>query len=130
MSYPVEEIPDEYRLYRRVKDNRFNAKGRPMPGAFTENGKGMSSDWSKYSTPEESLRRSPEPARFGIVSLEVTLVRGLGLLIEHTPRFPHNQAHTDVSGHGDDEEIRLELARLAEVHGPVPPPRKRHTNNS
>jgi hypothetical protein len=126
MSYPVEEIQDEHRLYRRVADNRFNAKGRPAPGAFKERGKGMSSDWSKYATAADSLKGSPDPDKWGVVSLEVADLRGLGLQVEHTPRS-YNRAHADVTGIEGDEEMRMELARIAAVQ--IESPRKRHTNN-
>lgn len=127
MTFPVEEIADGDSLFRRVRDNRFSASGKPMPGAFAENGAGMSTDWSKYSTAASSLAASPEPARFGIVQLAVGAIRETGAVVAHTPRH-HNRAHSDVSM--VSEEIRLKLARMAVVIGDPPPPRKRNTTKS
>jgi hypothetical protein len=121
MSFPVESIPDDDELYRRVPPNRFNSAGRPIPGAFTEFRGGMSTDWSKYATPAQSLAGSRDPKNFGIVSLDVGAVRALSLSVAHTPR-PFNQAHADVTGIGDDPEIRLALSKAATVH--VTPPRR------
>ena len=62
--YPVEEVPNEAILYVRVHKDKIQKKGFqigfPSPGAFKntpETGQDLSSDWNKYSTPEESRAR-------------------------------------------------------------------------
>ncbi len=117
MSFPVEPIGPDAALFRQVPPNRMKADGRPRAGAFTEHGRGMSTDWNKYSTPLESQARSPRPV--AIVRLEAARVSALGLSATHTPRN-WNRAHVDVTGIGNDEEIRLALADLATVEIPLP----------
>ena len=116
----VESIPDTDSLFRWVPANRINAKGRPSPGAFKELRGGMSTDWSKYSTPEESRARSPLPSTTGIARLAVGAVRGLNLTVTHAPRS-WDEAHTNVTGIGEDAEVRLKLADLARMEGALPP---------
>ncbi len=75
----------------------------------------MSTDWSKYSSPEETLLRVTHrpPEEFAVVSLPVGEVRILGQLVEHDP-YPDNRAHTNVIGE-KDPEIRIKLSRLCRV---------------
>lgn len=62
----------------------------------------MSTDWEKYSTPEEARQRAAEPAWNGIVALIAGVVRSIeDLVVLHSPdweRSPPNRAHTDVMG--------------------------------
>lgn len=113
-SPEAEAIPDEDHIFRWVPANRINARGQPAPGAFKERGSGMSTDWSKYSTAKESQDRAQKPELTGIARLEVEEVRRLGLGVTHTPR-DWNRAHTDVTGIGDDEELRLLLRDMARM---------------
>lgn len=72
----------------------------------------MSTDWDKHSTAEESRQRNPKPSHCGIAKLRVADIRAIALTVEHTPR-DWNQAHSDVTGIGDDEEVRLKLRDMA-----------------
>src|SRR6202022_2386786 len=115
-----EEIPDGDALYMRVHRQYLNKEGKLAPGAFRDRGRGMSTDWSKYSTPPESLKRANQPTDNGIIELGVGGVRSIKpLTVEHDP-IPANQAHTQVIG-TKDEEIRLKLLRLAAWRIPCPP---------
>lgn len=64
----------------------------------------MSTDWCKYSTPEETRSRARKPDRNQIGRLSVNAVRQiLEQEVEHTPIQNHptladNRAHTDVRG--------------------------------
>ena len=68
-----ESIPDGDRLYRRVHRKLVNATGGIRAGAFTDHKGAMSTDWNKYSTPEETRHRvSGLPAEeFAVVVLPV-----------------------------------------------------------
>lgn len=111
MTIESESIPDSDLLWRWVPRNKINSKARPTPAAFKEHGTGMSTDWNKYSTAEESRRRSPRPSDFGIARFCVANIRALTLTVAHSPR-DWDQAHSDVTGIGD-EEIRMKLRDLA-----------------
>jgi hypothetical protein len=117
LSWPKEEIPDSHVLYMRVHKNNF------VNGSLTivalkdhappEGGRpGMSTDWCRYSTPQETRSRDTRtPENYGVVKMQVGTVREIpGTGVEHTPR-PTNRAHSDVFGDKNDQEIRLKLKR-------------------
>ena len=113
VNWESEIIPDLARLFLRVHRS-YIREGRPVPGAFRDIGAGMSTDWDKYSTPEESRARARKPDENGIVEMNTATVRGISaLVVEHTPsRQFNNRAHTDVVGE-KTEEVRVKLRRLA-----------------
>ncbi len=110
-----EAIPDGDWLYRRVHHKLMNASGGIRAGAFTDYLGGMSTDWGKYSSPQETrLRGIGHPhGEFAVVALPVGEVRSLGQGVEHEP-LPDNRAHTNVVGE-KDTEMRLKLARMCQV---------------
>jgi hypothetical protein len=74
----------------------------------------MSTDWERYSTPEESRARSSVPSDNGVVALNAGSVRLAGLQVLHTPDVERgNRAHTDVIGEKTNR-VRLLLHDLAE----------------
>ncbi len=113
--YSVEEIPDIDKLYRRVHKNHV-IDGELLPIAFTEISGGMSTDWEKYSTPEQARLRAKKPESNGIVSLVSGQVRKFGLQVIHSPTEDH-QSHTDVIG--VDIESRLLLLEVFKWEIPV-----------
>jgi hypothetical protein len=116
-SWPQEPIPDEDKLFMRVH-RQWTRNGNPIPGAFQDHGGGMSTNWAKYSTPEETLRRAPKPEENGVLKMQVGTVRAIpNQTVEHTPEIT-NRAHTDVFGM-KDEEVRLKFTRICKwVVGP------------
>lgn len=84
------------------------------PGCFRDQGGGMSTDWERYSTPEQTQGRATTPADNGIISLSVGGIRKIpNLTVEHTPE-DDNRAHTDVFGDKKrNPEVRMKLHRLA-----------------
>jgi len=110
-----ESIPDQDLLFFRVHKS-YVRNGDIIPGAFRDQGihplvRGMSTDWNKYSTPEESRWRARTPSDNGIASLDVGAVRAIpGLAVDHDPYWS-NRAHTHVLGE-KDTEARLKLKRL------------------
>jgi hypothetical protein len=109
-NWPKEEIPDQDSLFMRV--HRTNAPdGELAPGAFRDIGRGMSTDWQKYSTPDETRARAKAPHKVGVIGMVAGGVRGCGLLVEHDP-IPVNRAHTEIVGI-KSTEVRFKLLRLA-----------------
>jgi len=114
-SWEKEHIPDDDLLYRRIHRKLLNAAGGVRAGAFTDHLGGMSTDWSKYSTPEETRHRiSIAPSdEFAVVALQVVEVRAMGQEVDHDP-LPENRAHTNVVGE-KDAEVRLKLSRICSI---------------
>jgi hypothetical protein len=122
----VEDVPNEDNLYYRIHKKEVR-NGKVPPGSFSEKGegteKGMSTDWSKYATPEEALNRPteryPEGDRtktHGIISLNVGKVREIdNIIVVHAPLF-ENVAHTHIKGIPPQDpsktEVRSKLARI------------------
>lgn len=108
--WPTEAIPDNDLLYYRVHINNA-PDGVLHPGVFREQSGSMSTDWSKFSTPEATrLRAKSGPAVNGVMTLHVGGVRSVsGLTVDHNP-LDSNQAHTDVKGieakHGTPPEVQ------------------------
>lgn len=126
--WPVEHVPDEDRLFMRVHPN--NARdGILNPGAFANHGEagkraGMSTDWEKYSTPDETRNRATRnPAIYGVVGMVVGQLREVpGQTAEHTPDYPANRAHTEVFGDKrSDPEVRVLLRRISTWEIPIQP---------
>ena len=112
----------------RVHKSLVQPGGRLLPKAF-ENHRdpsspskeaGMSTDWEKYSTPEECRQRvrqvGRDPNNYEVIQLNVGKVREIpDQRVEHTPIFEPpilNRAHTDVLGE-KDEEARLTLFQIS-----------------
>lgn len=89
---PVEEIPDEDRLYKRVHRKLFKDDGEVMTGAFHDSA--LSVDWSRYSTPEQTRdRASSNPKDSAVIAMGVGAVRQVpGQTVQHTPKAKH-RAH-------------------------------------
>lgn len=119
-DWPPEPIPNEARLFLRVHVNHVRY-GAIQPAAFRAHGPGMSTDWEKYSTPQETRARTGAPEKYGVLALPVGGTRGIrGLAVEHTPTLEPkpNRAHSDVLGldeavpHDERTARREQLAAL------------------
>ena len=94
--YPVEHIPGQDSLYRRVPRGWLTTAGELHPGVLRVEGDGISADWEKYSSPEESRSRATSPETTGIIGLLTGDVRSVpGLDVLHSP-LPENRAHSNV----------------------------------
>lgn len=94
--------------------------GDVPPSAFQNRGDGMSTDWSRYSTPEQTRDRRRQPSENLVVRMNVGRVRQVpGQQVEHSP-LPKNRAHTNVTG-DKDPESRVKLRRIAEIILTLPP---------
>lgn len=112
---PAEHIPDADLLFYRVHVSLVKASGGKIrPNCFRDPGDGMSTDWSKYSTPERTrLGKGPEKApSYGVVALHVERVRQIeALSVVHAPT-DDNDAHAHVLGLGVDELLTQQRAEL------------------
>lgn len=106
-AWEPEEIPDRDLLFMRIHANDLEEDGTPKPGAFRNSldpitgVRAMSTDWSKYTHAEDTLRRGrQEPSTYGVLSLSVGDVRAIpDQIVLHTPDGPRdNRAHADVRG--------------------------------
>lgn len=95
----IEIIPDQDIVFRRVHRNHVDGDNMVMPVAFPTEEDGLSVNWSKYSTPEntknESVSFGKDPSNYGVISLPVITVREIPLRVIHSPR-PHNLAHSSI----------------------------------
>lgn len=140
--WPIEYIPNEDKLHCRVhKAFLKNNDESPSASAFKntpEDGDNLSTDWSKYSTPEQCreivskmihaktmLPKRPDDYfvySFGVEAIRRILPIKPGVL--HDPIFnhpevinqPNNRAHSIIrtSREGNDNYFRLELVRIGE----------------
>lgn len=108
----VDPFNNDYLLFRHIHKTFIKDRNPQMisPSAFKDpNGKGISTDWSKYSTPRETHKRSKRnpSEEYGIVSLKVREIREKEelnkLTIEHVPdqktkNYEGNRAHTNING--------------------------------
>jgi len=82
----------------------------------------MSTDWAKYSSPEETRQRAKNPKDNAVIQLIAGEVRRIPeQWIQHTPdRQRNNRAHTDVFGEkSKNPEVRLSFMRIAQVVLPL-----------
>jgi hypothetical protein len=113
-NWPKEEIPDNSALFLRVHKNWIAPDGGVFPGFFRNvpADDGMSCDWEKYSTAEESRNRARAPSQNGILSMVAGEIRSVpNQRLEHDP-IPANRAHAQVFG-DKTPEVRLKLKRIA-----------------
>lgn len=79
---------------------------------------GMSTDWNKYATPEQTRARGKKPANeYAVGRLKVGKIRAIPQqTISHTPdRENNNRAHTDIFGDKEnDPEVRVLFGRAYE----------------
>ena len=118
--WPTEIVPDEGFLFMRVHKNMIK-DGKPSMSVFVNHGAGMSTDWEKYSTPEQTAGRGRgSPENYGVVGMLTGDVRQVpGQSVVHTPK-DENRARTDVAG-VKEEEARMKLRRTADwaIHCPL-----------
>ena len=114
-SWESEEIPGADLVFMRVHRTWVKPDGTIGRGAFqnrpTETD-GMSTDWQKYSRPEDTRSRANSPAKDNAVIQfvvgEIRLIPDQTVI--HTPK-DGNRAHTDVFGE-KHPEARIKLSRI------------------
>lgn len=115
---PIEQIPDDAFVYMRAHSQFFRDE-ELQPGVFRIHLGGMSVDWDKYATPEETRKRAKAPEQNAVLSMPVRGIRAIdSLRVEHKP-LPENRAHSEVlnfpDGGEDLTEIRVRLRRISDV---------------
>jgi hypothetical protein len=124
LGFPIEDIPDADSVFMRAHRTYFR-DGDLQPGVFTsKEGTGMSVDWDKYSSKEETKQRAKDPDKNAVISLSVGGIRGIDQLdAVHRPE-PENRAHSEVDLPTNEEltEIRFKLNRLAQTVIPLATP--------
>ena len=116
--WPIEQISGDDHLFYRIHKS-YVVDGEVVPGAFQErgegDGRGMSTDWERYSTAEASWLRSKLPAENGIGEFIAAEVRAIDLEVSPVP-LPDNRAHSHIKGIPHDGQLkvqaRLKLKRL------------------
>ncbi len=127
-------IPDEDRLFRRIPLNTYRQLMKSMheyynqlipPNLFAlrENQEGLSVEWEKYATPEETQARFGNPKNFGVFSMETGQVRKIKpLKVKWTPN-DITLAHSEITGIPNFGElkttIRQELSRISKMIIPL-----------
>jgi hypothetical protein len=112
--WDVENIPEGDFVFMRVHKNNA-PNGELLLAAFRDQGAGMSTDWEKYSTAEQTRNRAgrSKPSDNGVIKLSVTGIRRIEKLsVVHEP-LTDNRAHTEVFGE-KNERSRMLLNRLVE----------------
>lgn len=133
-----ENIPSEDELYVFIHC-QWIRNGRVVPGFFKnrpdEETGAMSTDWSKYATPDDTQQRARKPNVSGVGRLDVGAVRKIGedtafqqivvhTPIQNSPTLPDNRAHTDVRGPKEtaDLDVQYQFSELCVLVRPVAMP--------
>jgi len=125
--WQIEVIPKKDYLFQRVHKNLIFNGNLSIGLVFKNHGAGMSTDWSKYSTPQKTKKRvkkletPKDPANYGVINMNVKKVRDInGQIVEHTP-IKDNRAHTDVKGE-KTAKVKVLFSRIYEwsIKPPVP----------
>jgi hypothetical protein len=122
LTVPVEGIPDPDSVFMRAHKTYFR-DGELEPGVFAaKDGPGMSVDWEKYSSKEETRNRAKSPNDNAVISLLVGGIRAIqNLDVQHMPELG-NRAHSEVNLPDMREElteVRVLLKRLALIVVPL-----------
>jgi hypothetical protein len=111
-EWEIEEIPNQSLIYMRVHKNEMK-NGKPLPFTFRirPGHTGMSVDWDKYATPEETQLRAKNPADNAVIAMLVGDVRQIPEHeVLHQP-ISSNRAHSEVMGE-KTTEARVLFSRL------------------
>ena len=126
MAFPIEEIPNTDKVFLRIHKVNLNLdkeeeKEKIKPyHSFEQKGEdGLSVDWSKYATAENTKLRAKKPEDNGVVSFSVNQLRDVSLTVVHKPQ--NYQAHSlikDIPKKINDLGIRLILRDICkwEIH--------------
>lgn len=121
LSFPIEEIPDADALFMRAHRNLLR-DGQIVPGVFRVQGEGMSVDWSKYASPEDTRMRARKPLDNGVLAMIAGKIRSeASLAVNHSPEN-ENRAHSEIILPQDDEDLteaRIKLRRIATLVIPL-----------
>jgi hypothetical protein len=120
-----EEIPNSDSVFMRAHRSYFR-DGKLEHGVFkAKDGPGMSVDWEKYSSAEDTRQRARNPRDNAVLALSASGIRSIeGLDVRHVPE-PQNRSHSEVNLPDKDTKreelikVRFFLHRIAEIIIPV-----------
>ena len=126
MVWPIEEIPDEDRVFLRVnKKNSYPCDYVVSTSVFSQKGEdGLSTDWEKYASPLECRNRATSiPEDNGVISLLAKDIRKIERLdVKHAP-ISGNRAHSLILGipikGAEKTRLRNLLTLIAYIEIPV-----------
>ena len=123
VAWPVEVIPDADSVFMRAHRQHFR-DGQLGPGVFKEQDVGMSVNWDKYSSAEQTKQQAANPDDNAVLRMPVIGIRKIGeLTVQHEPEL-ENRAHSEVFGLPRDREelteTRVLLLRISDVVLPLP----------
>ncbi|SDE80930.1 hypothetical protein SAMN05216464_109277 [Mucilaginibacter pineti] len=119
--YETESIDNNETLYYKVH-KQYIISSKVIPNAFQTKGDGMSTDWARYCTPEETRLRNGIAKDNAIVSLHVGEVRiERNLEVVHKPE-DFNRAHSLIKGIPIKDPFKTEVRRhLTKIHKVIIP---------
>jgi len=121
--WAIEAIPDADSVLMRAH-RAFLPGGKLEPGVFRAQGYGMSVNWDRYASAEETKQQATKnPDDNAVIRMPVIGIRRIDdLKVEHTPELA-NRAHSDVYGIPENAERRTEvrvlLLRITEIVLPL-----------
>lgn len=123
LVWAIETIPDTDSVFMRAHFQYFR-NGELQPGVFRTQDDGMSVNWDRYASAEETKQQaSKNPDDNAVIKMPVADIRGIaGLKVKHIPE-PANRAHSNVHGlpesHEQRTEVRVLLLRITEIVIPL-----------
>ena len=126
-TFPIEHIPDEFTVHRRLYKQHFDLRGNLKDNAFeprSDRDKGrISVHWDRYASLDRIHTKNRRNREYiGCASLSVRPVREIGLIVEHAPSLrdqSHSVIHSDQYNQSNNEyeaptdEQRLTLLDIA-----------------
>lgn len=127
IGWPIESIPDNNCVFMRAHRQHFS-HGELGHGVFRRREEGLSVDWDRYSTPEDTrARANSNPNDNAVISLLVGCIRQIRpLTVDHdpisAPQEERNRAHSlirNLPEAPDLTEARFKLHRCAHLVIPL-----------
>ena len=114
LDWPIETIPDDDFLYKRVHASLLDASDLDFipPATFRAINDEVSVEWAKYTLANASVRRAHDPRVNGLIEIKASHVRSIDSLnVIHAP-FPDNRAHSNIVGFQGLQKTKLTKLRL------------------
>ena len=127
LAWLVEEIPDGDSVFMRAHRNHIS-NGELGNGVFPRRPDGLSADWGRYSTAEETRARATSaPNDNAVISLLVGCIRQIQpLIVSHAPilappeeRYRAHSLIKNLPQAPDLTEVRFKLRKCAQMAIPL-----------
>jgi hypothetical protein len=127
IGWPIESIPDNNCVFMRAHRQHFS-HGELGHGVFRRREEGLSVDWDRYSTSEDTrARANSDPNDNAVISLLVSCIRQIRpLAVDHdpisAPPEKRNRAHSlirNLPRAADLTEARFKLRKCAHIVIPL-----------